>query len=346
MPKPWLCVLFGSAWSRTDPPRSQSIQLLCEPGVVQSVVQPVVRPADQLIVGYEALARMPVEPVQPPGLVAGQGRAVRSPTRSGGGLPGRRGRPRAHPRRAAAVRQPQPVAAGRSRAPCAVLDDLPDRLVIELTEQEAVARTTCLLRHDLEPWLARGVRVAIDDTGRRVLEPPPRHRAHPGLPEAGPGAGARPRHRQEPPRPGQRHGRLRQRGGHQRDRRGGGDRDRARHPVRGRGPPGAGLSPGPSRVRPGRPSTPASPPAAVSVGRGTAAGAAGADEQAVRRPRPGRRFAPGLRGGGRTSLPAGPGHAQRLPRAPRRAALHRPTRPVADPRRHVRIGRASPDGPG
>ena len=34
--------------------------------MVQSVVQPVVRPSDQLIVGYEALARMPVEPSSPP----------------------------------------------------------------------------------------------------------------------------------------------------------------------------------------------------------------------------------------------------------------------------------------
>ena len=55
------------------------------------------------------------------------------------------------------------------------LDDLPDRLVVELTEQEAVS-DYCRLRHDLEPWLARGVRVAIDDTGagysslRHVIE--------------------------------------------------------------------------------------------------------------------------------------------------------------------------------
>src|SRR5271154_3703358 len=43
-----------------------SVYLLCEPGVIKSVVQPVVRPADHLIVGYEALARMPIEPNRPP----------------------------------------------------------------------------------------------------------------------------------------------------------------------------------------------------------------------------------------------------------------------------------------
>ena len=57
----------------------------------------------------------------------------------------------------------------------ALLDDLPERLVIELTEQEAVS-DYARLRHDLEPWLSRGVRVAIDDTGagysslRHVIE--------------------------------------------------------------------------------------------------------------------------------------------------------------------------------
>src|SRR5580700_5461497 len=44
----------------------QSIHVLCQPGIVESVVQPVVRAGDQLIVGYEALARMPLEPVHPP----------------------------------------------------------------------------------------------------------------------------------------------------------------------------------------------------------------------------------------------------------------------------------------
>ena len=44
----------------------RAIQFLCEPGVIEAHVQPVVRPADQLIVGYEALARMPLDPVRSP----------------------------------------------------------------------------------------------------------------------------------------------------------------------------------------------------------------------------------------------------------------------------------------
>ena len=56
-----------------------------------------------------------------------------------------------------------------------LLDDLPERLVIELTEQEAVDDYH-VLRRDLGPWLSRGVRIAIDDTGagysslRHVIE--------------------------------------------------------------------------------------------------------------------------------------------------------------------------------
>ncbi len=56
-----------------------------------------------------------------------------------------------------------------------LLDHLPDRLVVELTEQEAVEDYDGL-RRDLSPWLARGVRVAIDDAGagysslRHVIE--------------------------------------------------------------------------------------------------------------------------------------------------------------------------------
>ena len=43
-----------------------AVQRLCQPGAIESVVQPIVRSADQLIVGYEALARMPIEPRRAP----------------------------------------------------------------------------------------------------------------------------------------------------------------------------------------------------------------------------------------------------------------------------------------
>ena len=111
-----------------------------------------------------------------PGLVAGQGRAVRPPTQPRDRLPGGRSRARAHPRGAAAVRQPQPLTAGRSRGASGLLDDLPDRLVIELTEQEAVSDYThAPPRPRCRGWPGAS-RVAIDDTGagysslRHVIE--------------------------------------------------------------------------------------------------------------------------------------------------------------------------------
>lgn len=44
----------------------QLVEQLCEPGAITTVVQPVVRPGDQVIVGYEALARMSIGPAHPP----------------------------------------------------------------------------------------------------------------------------------------------------------------------------------------------------------------------------------------------------------------------------------------
>ncbi len=44
----------------------RAIEHLCEPGVITAVVQPIVRPADMVVVGYEALARMPIDPRRPP----------------------------------------------------------------------------------------------------------------------------------------------------------------------------------------------------------------------------------------------------------------------------------------
>jgi EAL domain-containing protein (putative c-di-GMP-specific phosphodiesterase class I)/putative methionine-R-sulfoxide reductase with GAF domain len=152
----------------------REIQLLCEPGIVTSVVQPVVRTADRLVVGYEALARMPLEPTRPPDWWLSRAQQV--------GI--RRNLEMACLRAAAAL---GPVPEDRllfvnlspsllaDPAALVLLDDLPDRLVIELTEQEAVS-DYYRLRLDLEPWLSRGIRVAIDDTGagysslRHVIE--------------------------------------------------------------------------------------------------------------------------------------------------------------------------------
>ncbi|MGD0311144.1 MAG: EAL domain-containing protein [Acidimicrobiales bacterium] len=152
----------------------RAIEYLCEPGVVETLVQPVVRPADQLIVGYEALARMPLDPLRPPDWWLAKAEEV-----------GMRVDLEIACLAAAARLGPAPedrllfvnLSPSLLAVPAAMdlLDRLPQRLVVELTEQEAVEDYDGL-RHDLEPWLARGVRIAIDDAGagysslRHVIE--------------------------------------------------------------------------------------------------------------------------------------------------------------------------------
>jgi EAL domain-containing protein (putative c-di-GMP-specific phosphodiesterase class I)/putative methionine-R-sulfoxide reductase with GAF domain len=152
----------------------RAVRRLCEPGTIESVVQPVIRPADQLIVGYEALARMPGEPQHPPDwwLARSEEVGLRSELELAC--------------LAAAVELGSPPddrllfvnlspSLLADPAALAFLDRLPDRLVVEITEQEAVGDYD-QLRLALGPWLSRGIRVAIDDTGagysslRHVIE--------------------------------------------------------------------------------------------------------------------------------------------------------------------------------
>ena len=151
-----------------------AIRLLCEPGVVESVVQPVVRPADGVIVGYEALARMPLEPIHAPDWWLARATEI-----------GLRRELEVACLAAATRLGPTPDDAFlfvnlspsilADPAALRVLEDLPERLVVELTEQEAVGDYDKVRNH-LAPWLARGVRIAIDDTGagysslRHVIE--------------------------------------------------------------------------------------------------------------------------------------------------------------------------------
>jgi EAL domain-containing protein (putative c-di-GMP-specific phosphodiesterase class I)/putative methionine-R-sulfoxide reductase with GAF domain len=151
-----------------------AVEHLCEPGVVQALVQPVIRPADQLIVGYEALARMQTEPFHSPDWWLARSDEV-----------GLRGRLEIACLKAAIALGPVPddrllfvnLSPSLLSDPAALelLDELPHRLVIELTEQEAVNDYE-ELRRNLAPWLSRGVRIAIDDTGagysslRHVIE--------------------------------------------------------------------------------------------------------------------------------------------------------------------------------
>jgi EAL domain-containing protein (putative c-di-GMP-specific phosphodiesterase class I)/putative methionine-R-sulfoxide reductase with GAF domain len=154
--------------------QKKSIDLLCQPGRLHSVVQPVVRTSDGLVLGYEALARMPIDPPQPPnwwldraselGLRSALEIACLSAAASLGPPPaGRLLFVNVSP---STLTDPQAIE---------LLDLLPPRLVIELTEQEAVADYE-ELRANLAPWLSRGVRVAVDDTGagysslRHVIE--------------------------------------------------------------------------------------------------------------------------------------------------------------------------------
>ncbi len=150
------------------------VKELCRPGRLRSVVQPIVRTADGVIIGYEALARMPVEPVRPPDWWLD--RAAEA---------GLRGRLELACLSAAASLGPPPadrmlfvnVSPSTLTDPMAIwlLEKLPSRLVIEITEQEAVTDYEALRSH-LAPWLSEGVRLAVDDTGagysslRHVIE--------------------------------------------------------------------------------------------------------------------------------------------------------------------------------
>ncbi|MGD0879957.1 MAG: EAL domain-containing protein [Acidimicrobiales bacterium] len=140
-----------------------AIEHLCEPGGITAVVQPIVRPADMVVVGYEALARMSASPQHPPDWWL--------ELASEFGL-----RRRLEMACLAAAVQLGPPPEGRmlfvNASPSTVADPLfldlrtefPDRLVIELTEQEAVEDYD-VLRNCLAGYLQRGARLAIDDAG-------------------------------------------------------------------------------------------------------------------------------------------------------------------------------------
>ncbi len=153
-----------------EPPGSEvevdlrrAIEHLCEPGVITAVVQPIVRPADMVVVGYEALARMPIDPRRPPDwwLDVASEFGLRKQLELAC--------------LAAAIRLGAPPD-GRmlfvNASPSTIADpglldlrtEFPDRLVVEITEQEAVEDYE-FLRDCLAGYLHRGVRLAIDDAG-------------------------------------------------------------------------------------------------------------------------------------------------------------------------------------
>src|SRR5919198_2462000 len=144
--------------------RAEDFRELLQPGAIRAVFQPIVRLGDLGVIGYEGLARFPT----PPGLVAlppdvTLAAAERSGLRqelevacwaavAGAGVP---------PHGRLLWVNLSPEALGHPGL-LDVAGRLPSRLVIELTEQDAVLNNQ-LLRQRLRPWIARGALVAVDD---------------------------------------------------------------------------------------------------------------------------------------------------------------------------------------
>jgi len=140
-----------------------AISRLCEPGAIKTVVQPIVRTSDMAIVGYEALARMPIEPLHPPDWWLEQASSVglrhkleMACLRAAANL--------GHPPGGRALFVNASPSLVADPAVLKLRDALPQRLVVELTEQEAVDDYPNL-RERLGGWLASGVRLAVDDAG-------------------------------------------------------------------------------------------------------------------------------------------------------------------------------------
>src|SRR3954452_20302922 len=146
--------------------RLAHLQRLLEPGAIEPVYQPIVRLSDLEPIGYEGLARFPYA----------EGLANMPPdvTLAAAGEIGLRGDLEVACWAAMAAAGSPP--AGRllfaNITPTALSQPglvllasrLPSRLVIEITEQVEV-EDYAELRERLEPWVARGAQVAIDDTG-------------------------------------------------------------------------------------------------------------------------------------------------------------------------------------
>src|SRR5215207_2325890 len=145
---------------------ADDFRVLLEPGAIRAVFQPIVRLSDLTTIGYEGLARFPTPPgliALPPDvtLAAAGGVGLRddfevacwSAIASAGVPP--------HGRLLWVNLSPEALA---HPGLLEVAGRLPERLVIELTEQDTVLNNA-LLRERLRPWIARGALVAVDDAG-------------------------------------------------------------------------------------------------------------------------------------------------------------------------------------
>ena len=142
----------------------EDVRSLLEPGAVVPVFQPIVRLVDGEIIGYEALARMPKATAQRPpnewlAIADSVGLRVDLEMACWSAI-------------AAAGPPPDDALLFVNTSPVTLVDRrlealkpaLPHRLVLELTEQDAVSDYE-LLRERLQTWSNEGVRLAIDDTG-------------------------------------------------------------------------------------------------------------------------------------------------------------------------------------
>lgn len=153
---------------------ARTVEHLCTPGVITAVAQPIVRPADRLVVGYEALARMPVEPVRPPDwwLARADELGLRTELEIACLAAAANLGPTPDNQLLFVNTSPSTLA---EPAALALVGTFPARVVIELTEQEAVIDYEQLRMH-LARWLSLGFQVAVDDAGagysslRHVIE--------------------------------------------------------------------------------------------------------------------------------------------------------------------------------
>jgi EAL domain-containing protein (putative c-di-GMP-specific phosphodiesterase class I) len=146
--------------------RADDFRALLAPGAIRAVFQPIVRLTDLVPIGYEGLARFPT----PPGLIALPPDVILAAA----GRSGLRDdlEVACWSAIAAAGVPPEGRMLWVNLSPEAlahpglleVAGRLPARLVIELTEQDAVLNHG-LLRERLRPWIARGALVAVDDAG-------------------------------------------------------------------------------------------------------------------------------------------------------------------------------------
>ncbi|MGC8635293.1 MAG: EAL domain-containing protein [Candidatus Limnocylindrales bacterium] len=147
--------------------RERLLAVLATPEHLVPVYQPILDLGTRRVVGYEALARFRVEPLAPPDRWFAQAAAV------GLGVELQALAIERERRGAAAAGLPAGTFLSLNVSPrylptpavAAALDGARlDRLVIEVTEEEAVADYGAL-RHAMAPYLARGARVAVDDAG-------------------------------------------------------------------------------------------------------------------------------------------------------------------------------------